>query len=178
MTTNNIYVSVFLTNLGKYVEGYLIGKWITLSTAINWKEELESIDVKDGTDYEEFFITDFESNANIKINEYISISELEEMAEKIEELNNTIDSDIFNAILDCSSDFDEAYNVAINGDYIYYSDVNDETDLGHALVDEGFFKDNITDEKIKMYLDYESIGRDYMINVNGSFSDNGFIALY
>ena len=28
-TTNNIYVSVFLTNLGKYVEGYLIGKWIT-----------------------------------------------------------------------------------------------------------------------------------------------------
>jgi len=108
----------------------------------------------------------------------MSISELEEMAEKIEELNNTTDIDIFKAILTCASDFDEAYNVAINGDYIYYSDVNDETDLGHALVDEGFFKDNITDEKIKMYLDYESIGRDYMINVNGSFSDNGFIALY
>ena len=58
----------------------------------------------------------------------------------------------------------------------YYDDVNDEDDLGHALVDEGFF--NNIDEKIKMYLDYESIGRDYMINVNGSFSDNGFIALY
>ena len=177
-TTNNIYVNIYLTNLGKYTEGYLIGKWITLSTAINWKEELESIDVKDGTDYEEFFITDFGSNANIKVNEYMSISELEEMAEKIEELNNTTDIDIFKAILTCASDFDEAYNVAINGDYIYYDDVNDETDLGHALVDEGFFKDNITDEKIKMYLDYESIGRDYMINVNGSFSDNGFIALY
>lgn len=53
-TTDNIYVNVFLTNLGKYTEGYLIGKWITLSTAINWTEELESIGVKDGTDYEEF----------------------------------------------------------------------------------------------------------------------------
>ena len=74
----DFYIRVYLTNLGKYVEGYLIGKWITLSTAINWKEELESIDVKDGTDYEEFFITDFESNANIKVNEYMSISELEE----------------------------------------------------------------------------------------------------
>ena len=30
-TTDNIYVNVFLTNLGKYTEGYLIGKWITLS---------------------------------------------------------------------------------------------------------------------------------------------------
>ena len=39
-TTNNIYVNIYLTNLGKYTEGYLIGKWITLSTAINWKEEL------------------------------------------------------------------------------------------------------------------------------------------
>lgn len=175
-TTDNIYVNVFLTNLGKYTEGYLIGKWITLSTAINWTEELESIDVKDGTDYEEFFITDFESNANIKVNEYMSISELEEMAEQIEELNNTVDISIFQAIMCCASNFSEAYNIAINGNYIYYDDVNDEDDLGHALVDEGFF--NNIDEKIKMYLDYESIGRDYMINVNGSFSDNGFIALY
>lgn len=97
-TTDNIYVNVFLTNLGKYTEGYLIGKWITLSTAINWTEELESIGVKDGTDYEEFFITDFESNASIRINEYTSIYELKEIAEQIEELNNTVDISIFGSV--------------------------------------------------------------------------------
>lgn len=173
----SIYVNLYLTNLGKYTEGYLIGKWITLSTDINWIDELESIGVKDNTDYEEFFVTDFESNTHIKINEYISISELKEMAEKIEELNNSIDSDIFNAILTCTTDFDEAYKIAINGEYIYFDNVSDENELGQTLVEEGFFSSNI-DEKLKMYLDYESIGRDYMINVNGSFSDDGFIALY
>lgn len=66
--------------------------------------------------------------------------------------------------------------MATNGDYIYYDNVNDEDDLGHTLVDEGYF--NNIDEEIKMYLDYESIGRDYMINVNGCFSNNSFIALY
>jgi hypothetical protein len=24
----NLYVRVYLTNLGKYVEGYLVGKWV------------------------------------------------------------------------------------------------------------------------------------------------------
>ena len=114
----------------------------------------------------------------MKINEYTSINELKKIAEQLEELNNTVDVDIFNAILSCSSDFEEAYNIAINGDYTYFDDVNDNSDLGHVLVDEGYLFSGDLDENIKMYLDYESIGRDYVINVNGSFSDNGFITLH
>ena len=73
-TTDNIYVNIYLTNLGKYTEGYLIGKWITLSTAINWKEELESIDVKDGTDYEEFFTGPYQrANTETSEDEYVTI---------------------------------------------------------------------------------------------------------
>lgn len=34
------------------------------------------------------------------------------------------------------------------------------------------------DDNLKVYLDYEKIGRDYMINVNGSFYSNGFVAVY
>lgn len=173
----DIFVRVYLTNLGKYVEGYLIGEWVDVTTDTDWNDELNKIGVKANSNYEEYFITDFETNIDMKIEEYTSISELEKIAEQIEELNNTVDSDIFNAILDCSSDFEEAYNIAINGDYTYFDNVSDDSDLGHALIDEGYLFSGL-DEKIKMYLDYESIGRDYVINVNGSFSNNGFIALY
>lgn len=118
----DFYVKVYLTNLGKYVEGYLVGKWVDVTSDTDWIEEL------------------------------------------------------FNAILDCNSDFDEAYEIAIDGNYTYYDDVDDEYDLGNTLVDEGFL--GHIDDNLKMYLDYEKIGRDYMINVNGSFSSNGFVALY
>lgn len=174
----DMFVKVYLTNLGKYVEGYLIGEQVDVTTNTDWNEELKNIGVKANSDYEEYFITDFESNIDIKINEYTSINELKKVAEQLEELNNTVDVDIFNAILSCSSDFEEAYTIAINGDYTYFDDVNDNSDLGHVLVDEGYLFNGDLDENIKMYLDYESIGRDYVINVNGSFSGNGFIALY
>ena len=101
---------------------------------------------------------------------------MKKIAEQIEELIDIIDVDTFNAILDCNSDFDEAYEIAIDGNYTYYDDVDDEYDLGNTLVDEGFLCH--IDDNLKMYLDYEKIGRDYMINVNGSFSSNGFVALY
>ena len=139
----DFYVKVYLTNLGKYVEGYLVGKWVDVTSDTDWIEELSNIGVKDNSDYEEYFITDV---------------------------------DTFNAILDCNSDFDEAYEIAIDGNYTYYDDVDDEYDLGNTLVDEGFL--GHIDDNLKMYLDYEKIGRDYMINVNGSFSSNGFVALY
>ena len=126
----DFYVKVYLTNLGKYVEGYLVGKWVDVTSDTDW----------------------------------------------IEELIDIIDVDTFNAILDCNSDFDEAYEIAIDGNYTYYDDVDDEYDLGNTLVDEGFL--GHIDDNLKMYLDYEKIGRDYMINVNGSFSSNGFVALY
>ena len=172
----DFYVKVYLTNLGKYVEGYLVGKWVDVTSDTDWIEELSNIGVKDNSDYEEYFITDVDTNINIEIGEYTSINTLKKIAEQIEELIDIIDVDTFNAILDCNSDFDEAYEIAIDGNYTYYDDVDDEYDLGNPLVDEGFL--GHIDDNLKMYLDYEKIGRDYMINVNGSFSSNGFVALY
>ena len=54
-------ISAYVTNLGKYTEGELVGKWLdfpTTQTKIN--TVLKEIGI-DGTRYEEIFITDYEA---------------------------------------------------------------------------------------------------------------------
>ena len=50
-------MKIYLTNLGKYNEGELVGKWFELPI-LDINEALLEIGVENGTPYEEFFITD------------------------------------------------------------------------------------------------------------------------
>ena len=53
-------MKIYITNLGKYNEGYLIGKWVQLPVAEDALEKvLEAIGIDDY--YEEIFITDYET---------------------------------------------------------------------------------------------------------------------
>ena len=53
-------INVYITNLGKYNEGYLIGKWLKLpATDEEIKNVLKEIGI-DGVLYEEYFFTDWE----------------------------------------------------------------------------------------------------------------------
>ena len=55
---------IYLTNLGKYNEGELVGKWIDLPISEEELEAtLEEIGI-DGEKYEETFITDYETDIN------------------------------------------------------------------------------------------------------------------
>ena len=79
-------IQIFLTNLGRYVEGCLIGEWVKLPVA---EDKLEEVLARIGINerYEEYFITDYESLfPNLYISEYASINELNEFAERVEEL--------------------------------------------------------------------------------------------
>jgi hypothetical protein len=52
--------SVFITNLGRYNEGELVGEWLFLpTTKEGFADALERIGV-DGERYEEYFITDYD----------------------------------------------------------------------------------------------------------------------
>ena len=54
-------MKIYLTNLGKYNEGYLIGKWVKLPVAENkLNEVLKEIGINKY--YEEYFITDCEND--------------------------------------------------------------------------------------------------------------------
>lgn len=74
-------MKIYLTNLGKYNEGELVGKWFTLP--IDIEEALEEIGVADDTEYEEFFITDYENDFGLKIEEYSPLDKLNEIAEYV-----------------------------------------------------------------------------------------------
>ena len=54
-------MKIFLTNLGKYTEGYLIGKWVKLPVSEEVLDKvLEEIGINEY--YEEYFITDYEND--------------------------------------------------------------------------------------------------------------------
>ena len=177
--TDDLYLNVYLTNLGKYNEGELLGKWVEVTTDTDWKEELKSIGVADNTEYEEYFITDIESNFGLRVNEYTSLQELNEIAEKIEEINNENLQIEFQSILESLGydSFEEAYNICIDGNYWYCDDVFTDEDLGQYSVDEGLFCEEIPDGLIN-YIDYEAIGRDIRLGNGGCFVANGYIETF
>lgn len=84
-------ISVFVTNLGKYNEGELVGEWLELpTTSEQIKQFFERIGI-DGINYEEFFLTDYESSINGVsgyISEYSNLDELNYLACKFEELSH------------------------------------------------------------------------------------------
>ena len=75
-------MKAFITNLGKYNEGELVGKWISLPIS---EEELEEVlkEIGINDEYEEYFFTDYEIDADIRLGEYESIETLNELAEKL-----------------------------------------------------------------------------------------------
>lgn len=82
---------VFLTNLGKYNEGELVGKWVDLPCD-DWQEELLAIGV-DGVNYEEYFCSDFdhdyEFSLSENLSEYMNLTALNELAEELEGLSDS-----------------------------------------------------------------------------------------
>ena len=90
---NNTTISGYITNLGKYNEGYLIGEWIDFPISDeDLAAVLERIGISSKPDeygryYEEYFFTDWDSNISgitANLGEYISIREVNEIAEKYE----------------------------------------------------------------------------------------------
>ena len=161
-------IKVFLTNLGKYNEGYLIGEWLELPAT---KQEIDACMERIGIneEYEEYFITDYETNINIEIGEYSNLDELNEIAEQLEKLNK--DDDIIRAILSYTNNIQETIDIINRGDYIIYWDCDDMVDVAYQIVEECGYLNNVP-EQVKMYFDYEAFARDLGIEGNFEALDN------
>lgn len=148
-------------------------------------EELsEWVDLMDA-DFEELqeklqkdtcYITDVDSDFNYSFEGAISISELEDLADKLNEINNGYEEEEFKALMEYLGDFEEAYSTWEAGDFNYYPGVKDREELGQYIVDEGLWGE--IPENLINYIDYEAIGRDVDLNTRGCFTENGFIELY
>ena len=155
-------ISIYLTNLGRYNEGALVGTWLKLPCD---KEKLQEVLTHigiDGQQYEEYFISDYEALlGNLHISEYSSIYELNELAEQLEDLADP-DYEKLSAVLECESSMSVAEVLEIIDEldnFDLLEDVDDDEALAAYYIDNGYIFCDVP-ENIKMYLDLDRLGRD------------------
>ena len=176
--------AAFITNLGKYNEGELVGEWVKFpTTAEELKEVFKRIGIgqKDdfGNPYEEWFITDYDCYVDglyDKLGEYESLDELNYLASKLEEMSDSEYAQ-FQAGMEmgdhCGS-LQEIINLTENLDcYEIYPDIEDYDDLGRYYIEE--LDAMQVPEHLKNYIDYEAYGRDIAMDENGTFTDQGYV---
>ena len=171
-------LSVFVTNLGKYLEGCgcRYGQWLQLPcSADNLQEALEAIGIND--QYEEYFITDSQSRIpNITINQHASLGELNELAARIEELAD-FDYEKLAAVLEWESSMTVAEMIEIidNLDsYTLLPGVDDDAALGEYFSTELGVFDGIP-ENLRYYIDTERYGRDVRLELDMCYTSYGTI---
>lgn len=147
---------IFFTNLGKYNEGYLVGKWVDLPCD-NLEEELKAIGVG-AVPYEEYFITDYESDFGVSIGEYDNIDELNELAEELEALDECEEEAVKAYIELESNDIREAISAVKKGRCAFY----ENTDLDTLAIEEVEAWD-LPDIALR-YFDWEAYKRDMELN--------------
>ena len=176
--------AAFITNLGKYNEGELVGEWVKFpTTAEEMKEVFKRIGIgqKDdfGNPYEEWFITDYDCYVDglyDKLGEYENLDELNYLASKLDELSDSEYAQ-FQAGMEMgnhSGSLQEIINLTENLDcYEVYPHIADYDDLGRYYIEE--LEVMQIPEHLQNYIDYEAYGRDVAMDENGSFTDQGYV---
>ena len=176
--------AAFITNLGKYNEGELVGEWVKFpTTAEEMKEVFKRIGIGQrddfGQPYEEWFITDYDCYVDglySKLGEYENLDELNYLASKLDEMSESEYAQ-FQAGMEmgdhCGS-LQEIINLTENLDcYEVYPNIEDYDDLGRYYIDE--LEVMQIPEHLQNYIDYEAYGRDVAMDENGSFTDQGYV---
>lgn len=162
----------FLTNLGKYNEGELVGDWFDFPMDEDeFEEALESIGVGEAP-YEEWFVTDYNDplgHAYETLGEYTNLDALNEYAE----FANNADNNAFAAVLDAQGDFESAKEIYESGDYAFYPNVSDWGELAEAVISEFGGVEQLDRDTAERYFDYEALGRDLSFDTYESEDDDG-----
>lgn len=177
MTTLN----VFITNLGAYAAGELRGEWLALPTT---EEKRRAAWERIGSP-EEVFFTDYEAEdvpgiAN-KLGEFESLDKLEELAEALEDMDESerqtlaavIESGMACFARDAAGLLELCEEVQ-DGVYTLVEGVDNVEDLGYYYAEETGAINELPDWA-RGYFDYEAYGRDISIEACGEFCSTGWI---
>ena len=176
--------AAFVTNLGKYNEGELVGEWVKFpTTAEEMKQVFDRIGIGKTGDfgqvYEEWFITDYDCYVDglyDKLGEYESLDELNYLASKLGEMDRG-EFEQFQAAMeigDHSGSVQEIINLTENLDcYDVYPGIDDYDDLGRYYIDE--LDAMQVPEHLRNYIDYEAYGRDIALDESGDFTSFGYV---
>lgn len=169
-------IAIYLTNLGRYNEGCLMGEWVKLPIP---KDKLQEVLDRIGINeqYEEYFISDYETLfANLHISEYSSIQDLNELAEKIDELADS-DYEKLGAVLECESCMSIAEILEIIDEldsFDLLTEVDNDEALGEYYAEVCCIFHGISDS-ISRYFDFEAYGRDIRLESNICFTSYGAV---
>lgn len=169
----------YITNLGKYAEGQLVGETLKFpATTEEVQSLLKNIGV-DGVRYEEFFITAFDGDVMglyDYLTEYENLDELNHLAHLISELDSD-EIETLEAALnkgDHTSSVADIINLVHNLDcYSLHPGVTDDETLGRIYVEDMELLD--VPDNVLPYFDFEAYGRDARINEGGHFAPGGYV---
>ena len=161
----------YITNLGKYNEGQLVGEWIDFPIAENeLKDALQRIGINE--QYEEYFFTDWDSELDLYpiLGEYPSIAYVNEIAEKVEAFDN-------DDLLLAATELWNLDEILENGPESYWlaADINNDEELGYYWIEDSGCYDVKELGRLANYIDYEAFGRDVRLESNGDFTSYGYV---
>lgn len=176
--------AAFITNLGKYNEGDLVGEWVKFpTTADELKKVFERIGIGQSDrfvqPYEEWFITDYDCYVGglyKMLGEYESLDELNYLASKLDDMDRTEYNQFLAAmeVGDHTGSVQDLINLTENLDcYDVYPDIEDYDDLGRYYIEE-LDVVQIPDH-LRNYIDYEAFGRDVALDEGGEFTEFGYV---
>lgn len=171
----------FITNLGKYNEGELVGEWVKFPIT---NEEMQEVFKRIGINhrYEELFITDYDctdTNLSKVLGEYESLSELNYLANQMMELDES--ESFWESVLDLgeyTGSVRDLINLTENMDcFDFLPNVNNDYDLGYYWIEESGCYDTKAMGALSNYIDYAGFGRDIQMDESGLFTDHGYIRM-
>ena len=179
----NSVIEAYVTNLGKYNEGQLVGEWVKFPVS---KEEMSAVldRIGIGAEYEEIFITDYDTSlygVSSQLGEYENLDKLNYLAGVIAELDAS-EREKYEAVLESGlslgqEGIDGLINLAYNLDnYDMLPGVEDEDDLGRYYAELMYGED--MEKKmgeLANYIDFARYGSDCQINESGMFTDKGYM---
>lgn len=148
-------------DLSKYGIESLADGWLTVDEALEFAEEHAE---------DEPFINDTD-NVPFEVSEYDNAVSTLEALQRLQESN--VDEDVVIAIIEATGDsIDEAIDIAESGDYYFYPNVDNDTDLAYAVIDEiGSLGDALGD-RVTNYIDEDAMRRDYEYDVRNILYDD------
>lgn len=182
----------FVTNLGAYNAGALIGKWVdfpTYNTDGEWDDLLHSIgvvhdltdedelkEIPDNLGYvacEEYFITDYDDDYGIckGFGEYERFDDLEDIAEELDDMDESEQSVIIAIMNDENCDVQKAKDIYDDG-FVLFCDPDSDSSIGYEYAEETGLLSGIPDN-IASYFDYESYGKDLRLGSRTVAFDGG-----
>lgn len=164
-------LDIFIINLHEYesiknnhIDEWKVGKWIELPLK---EEELKKkIANISNNGKDEIFISDYETDIGITINEYDDIYKLNKIANELKSLED-YEREIVMTLLSDGYSFDDALNTKDN--CILYHNCYDMEDIARKYCDDL----GIVPENLERYFDYAAFGDDLGIEHKFIFNKNG-----